>query len=220
MSPQSRRRRRGQRRGGEGGEGGGGDVVGGRQPWQKGGGGIAAIAVNCGGSGGKQHSLGALARKGKERREERCGMGTSTATTGNLLGIVFWRGGRNRKEAEAMAVGVAKETTPGIQCWPQRRLVPRWWYCPLNNCRRPGTERGNADGDGDGNGNDASILCGQYFDVARCTCRGVHGSTRKNPPLETPSLICFLPPHPPERAVSRRASAGWASKSRMWLHVV
>ncbi len=81
-------------------------------------------------------------------------------------------------------MGGAKEMTPGIQCWPQRQLVPRQWYPLLNDCRSPGMERGdgnsdgdsdgngngNGDGDGDGNGNGdgngdsegkgASILCG------------------------------------------------------------
>jgi hypothetical protein len=71
----------------------------------KGGGGIAAIAADCGGSVGKEHLLGTPARRGKERREERRGMGTSAATTSNLLGIVFRQGGRNCKEAEATAVG-------------------------------------------------------------------------------------------------------------------
>jgi hypothetical protein len=33
--------------------------------------------------------LGAQARRGKERQEESRGKGTSAATTGNLLGIVF-----------------------------------------------------------------------------------------------------------------------------------
>jgi hypothetical protein len=54
--------------------------------------------------------------------------------------------------------GGARETTPGIQCWPQWRLVPRQWYCPPNNCSHPGIKKVN--GDGDGNSNNASILCG------------------------------------------------------------
>ncbi len=62
------------------------------------------IAVKCGGGVRKQHLSGAPARRGEERREERCGKGTSAATTGDLLGIVFRQGGRDRKEAEAMAV--------------------------------------------------------------------------------------------------------------------
>jgi hypothetical protein len=71
---------------------------------KRGGGRIVAIAVNCGGGAGKLHLLGAPARRGKERREERRGKGTSAATTGNLLEIIFWQGGRNLKEAEATAV--------------------------------------------------------------------------------------------------------------------
>jgi hypothetical protein len=70
-----------------------------------GGGGIAAIAINCGGSVGKRHLSGAPVRKGEERREEHRGKGTSAATSGNLLEIVFRQGGGNRKEAEATAVG-------------------------------------------------------------------------------------------------------------------
>jgi hypothetical protein len=69
-----------------------------------GGGGIEAIAVNCGGGVGKRHLSGAPARRGEERQEERRGKGTSAGTTGNLLGIIFRQGVRDRKEAEAMAV--------------------------------------------------------------------------------------------------------------------
>jgi hypothetical protein len=70
-------------------EGGGGGDGGGLQPWQKGVGGIVVIAVNCGGSAGTRHLLGAPARRGEERRGDHRGKGTSAATTVNLLGIVF-----------------------------------------------------------------------------------------------------------------------------------
>jgi hypothetical protein len=59
----------------------------------------------------------------------------------------------------------------------------------------PGTKKGDANSDGDGD--DSSILRGRSFGVARCKCRGVSESMRKNPPLETLSLICSPPPPPP-----------------------
>ncbi len=55
--------------------------------------------------------------------------------------------------------GGAEETTLGIQCWPQRRQIPRRWYCPPNDCGRlrskrgDGDSNGNGDGEGDGDGN-------------------------------------------------------------------
>jgi hypothetical protein len=91
-----------------------------------------------------QPLLGASARRGKERQGEHRSKGTSAATTGNLLGIVVRRGGCNCKEARQRQWGGAKETTPGIQCWLQRLLIPWQWYCLPNNCDRPGIKRGDA----------------------------------------------------------------------------
>ncbi len=66
---------------------------------------MAAISVNCNGGVGIQHLSGALARRGNERQEERRGKGTSAATNGDLLGIIFRQWGCNCEEAEATSVG-------------------------------------------------------------------------------------------------------------------
>ncbi len=82
------------------------------------------------------------------------------------------------------------------------------WFCvalPDERLRLPLDEEGSANGEGDSN--KAYILYGQPFNVARCKCWGVHGSMRKNPPLETPSLICFLPTPNPRNEQSKGAQA-------------
>jgi hypothetical protein len=49
-------------------------------------------------------------------------------------------------------------------------------------------------------------------------CAWIH--TQKSAPWDPVIDMLPPPPHPPERAVLRRASAGWASKLCMWPHVV
>ncbi len=195
---------------GEGGGGGGGDD-GGWQPWQKGGW-DSSIAVDCGGGVGNNtfHMPGGgEARRGEARGAPRQGYlcGNNWQLSGNNFPARWAQSQSGRGDGSG---GGAKETAQGIQCWPQRRLVLRRWYCPTNNCGHPGMKRG--DSDSKCNGNDTSILCGQPFDMAKCKCQGVHRSTGENPPLETPSLICFLPPPPPRTSGLEACKCGLGVK--------